>query len=108
MTYLYPKYFDSFSCIKGECKHSCCKGWEIDLDEEHLALFSSLEGEIGEKMKKSISLEGTPHFILTSEERCPFLNKEGLCDLIVSCGKEVLCDICKEHPRPARPCGQVA
>jgi lysine-N-methylase len=58
-----------------------------------------MDGEIGEKMKTHISLEGSPHFVLDDEERCPFLNRNGLCDLILSCGKDVLCDICREHPR---------
>ena len=99
MIYLYPEYYEAFSCMKGDCKHSCCKGWEIDLDGEHLEHFLSMDGEIGEKMKTHISLEGSPHFVLDEEGRCPFLNRNGLCDLILSCGKDVLCDICREHPR---------
>ena len=29
-----PDYFSEFSCIAGDCKDSCCLGWEIDIDEE--------------------------------------------------------------------------
>ena len=39
------------------------------------------------------------HFCLTEEERCPFLNERGLCRLILGFGEDVLCDICREHPR---------
>lgn len=99
LKYIYPKYYDAFSCIKGDCKHSCCKGWEIDIDKEHLEAFQNTDGSIGKKLRESISLEGNPHFILDEQERCPFLNTEGLCDLIIALGKECLCDICKEHPR---------
>ena len=26
-----PDYFSEFSCIAGDCKDSCCLGWEIDI-----------------------------------------------------------------------------
>ncbi|MBQ9116535.1 MAG: flagellin lysine-N-methylase, partial [Clostridia bacterium] len=42
---------------------------------------------------------GVPHFILDSNESCPFLNEKGLCDIIISEGEECLCEICKNHPR---------
>ena len=38
-------------------------------------------------------------FILDKNERCPHLNKTGLCNIISCCGEELLCDICREHPR---------
>ena len=28
-----PDYFSEFSCIAGDCKDSCCLGWEIDIDD---------------------------------------------------------------------------
>lgn len=94
-----PNYYDKFYCIASECKHSCCKGWEIDIDEETYELYKTLDGEIGERLKRSISTDETPHFILGSEERCPFLNENGLCDIIISCGEDALCNICADHPR---------
>lgn len=40
------------------------------------------------------------HFLLEGkEERCPFLNKAHLCDLILELSEDALCDICREHPR---------
>lgn len=27
-----PDYYEEFHCIASECKHSCCIGWEIDVD----------------------------------------------------------------------------
>mgnify|MGYP006874698003 CR=1 FL=1 len=32
--FVYPDYYKEFKCIAGECRHSCCIGWEIDIDEE--------------------------------------------------------------------------
>lgn len=33
-----PDYFSEFSCIAGDCKDSCCLGWEIDIDEDHMSI----------------------------------------------------------------------
>ena len=29
-----PDYYRDFKCSAGNCKHSCCIGWEIDIDED--------------------------------------------------------------------------
>lgn len=82
MVYAYPDYYEKFKCIAGECRHSCCIGWEIDIDEEALSRFTSTQGELGEELKSKISCEDTPHFILSENERCPFLDERKLCRLI--------------------------
>ncbi len=96
---VYPDYYKDFKCIGGACRHNCCIGWEIDIDEETLALYDSLEGAWGERFQKNIDRCDTPHFILGKEERCPFLNKQNLCDIIAELGEDCLCDICAAHPR---------
>lgn len=99
MTYVYPTYYPDFACIASACRHSCCVGWEIDIDGDTYEAYQAVGGEMGERLKRSISEDGVPHFILDKEERCPFLNREGLCDLILSLGEDSLCEICREHPR---------
>ena len=29
-----PSFYPDFQCRANNCRHSCCKGWEIDIDEE--------------------------------------------------------------------------
>ena len=99
MLFVVPDFYDDFHCIAGQCRHSCCIGWEIDIDEESFAYYSGIEGEIGRALRDNISAEPTPHFILGENERCPFLKKNGLCRLILSLGEDSLCHICREHPR---------
>ncbi|MBO2517663.1 MAG: hypothetical protein CW338_10445 [Clostridiales bacterium] len=94
-----PDYYDEFRCTASACRHTCCAGWEIDIDEESLERYEKLQGQIGERVRASISREGEPHFRLTPEERCPLLNENGLCDLYTACGAESLCQICTDHPR---------
>ncbi len=100
MKYIAPSYYGSFQCIAGDCSHSCCAGWEIDIDEESLQKYRSMEGKTGELLRQNIDLSGeTPCFRMTEGERCPFLNEKGLCELILAEGPDVLCQICADHPR---------
>lgn len=99
MRYYEPDFFKDFKCIADRCRHSCCKGWEIDIDRESLIRYSHVKGHIGQKLRECISNDGDPCFILSDEERCPFLQDNGLCQLIIELGEDSLCDICREHPR---------
>jgi lysine-N-methylase len=94
-----PKYYKSFKCIADRCEHSCCIGWEIGVDGEAIERYESLDGGYGDTVKHSISYDGDPHFKLRINERCPHLNEQGLCEIILNLGEGYLCDICREHPR---------
>ena len=94
-----PKYYRNFKCIADKCSHSCCIGWEIDVDGDTLNKYESLKGEYGAVIRDTISLEGTPHFKLCEHDRCPHLDENGLCRIILSVGEDHLCRICREHPR---------
>ncbi|MBR3576842.1 MAG: flagellin lysine-N-methylase [Clostridia bacterium] len=94
----FPNYYNKFKCIADKCKHSCCIGWEIDIDEDTMELYTSLQVEFAEKIRSNIEGE-VPHFILKEGDRCPFLNEKGLCDIILNLGEDAICDICHLHPR---------
>ena len=99
MKYTVPDYCLGFQCLASRCRHSCCIGWEIDIDEESCRRYRRMGGALGEKLRERIAPEPQPHFILGEGERCPFLNRDNLCELILEAGEESLCDICAEHPR---------
>lgn len=95
-----PDYYSAFRCKAEKCRHTCCAGWEIDIDEETYEFYRGLGGETGEKLRDSISPDDDPHFILQgTDERCPMLSEDGLCRLISEYGEEALCQICADHPR---------
>ena len=94
-----PKYYDDFKCIADKCTHSCCIGWEIDVDETTYARYKKSNNEYAKAVLQSIDNCGTPHFKLTCGERCPHLNEQGLCKIIINMGEDFLCDICRAHPR---------
>lgn len=100
MKWIVPDYYARFSCLMGACRHSCCIGWEIDIDPETLAHYQTVPGDIGARLMQNIALDGeNAHFRLNQDERCPFLNQQGLCDLILTLGEDSLCQICADHPR---------
>ena len=100
MKVIAPDYYGKFKCIADKCKHNCCKGWEIDIDDVTLRRYEKEGGALGEKLRKSIEItDNVAHFVLTEDERCPFLNSDGLCEIISALGEQALCDICTDHPR---------
>ena len=96
-----PDFYGEFKCIADKCTDSCCIGWEIDVDENALKKYNKINTIFGEKIRSHIikSEDGSNCFALAENERCPFLNENNLCNIIINCGEEYLCDICREHPR---------
>ena len=94
-----PAYYKDFTCIADKCTHSCCIGWEIDVDADTHALYGTLDGTYAETIRASIDDTDTPHFALAEGERCPHLDDCGLCRIISAYGHDALCEICREHPR---------
>ena len=94
-----PNYYQKFKCIANRCRHNCCIGWEIDIDDATLNKYDNLNNEFSKVIKSNIDFEQSPHFKLDSNERCPFLDQKGLCDIITNLGKDMLCQICADHPR---------
>ncbi len=94
------RFYPSFACKAGRCRHTCCQGWEIDIDGESYACYRKIGGPFGDRLRAAIEedAEGA-HFRTDAEERCPFLRRDGLCDLILNLGEDSLCEICREHPR---------
>ena len=91
--------YREFRCKADKCKHSCCKGWEIDIDEDTLDYYKSLDTELGNEIMENIHEGEDTFFKLTDGERCPFLKDSGLCKIIEELGDDGLCDICRLHPR---------
>lgn len=100
MKWFAPDYYPRFSCIADRCRHSCCIGWEIDIDEDTLEKYRAVSDPFGKRLRDGIVTEdGISHFRLCENERCPFLNEKGLCDIILTLGEDYLSQICTDHPR---------
>ncbi len=90
-----PSYYSAFQCIADKCRHSCCIGWEIDIDSATYELYQRED-----ELRKTVELrEDGPGFALCADGRCPHLNADGLCRIILLYGEAYLSEICRSHPR---------
>lgn len=99
MIYVIPSCFDGFSCIGSRCPDTCCSGWRVDLDPEILKVYESMKTPLGTEIRSKI-IRGEDGACFEMEQgRCPFLNQDKLCRLILEQGEEILSVTCREHPR---------
>ena len=96
---LFPKYYSRFACKAERCTHNCCIGWEIDIDGATAEKYESLDGKIGEDIRKNTAKSGDVSHFLMKNGRCPMLCEDNLCRIIRELGDGALCEICREHPR---------
>ena len=100
LTTIYPEFYKDFCCKADRCQHTCCAGWEIDIDAATAARYRELSGPLGEAIRQDIvEVDGIWQFRLRADDRCPFLREDGLCELIREADESILCDICTNHPR---------
>ncbi|MDD3411977.1 MAG: flagellin lysine-N-methylase [Eubacteriales bacterium] len=98
MKWIAPDMYPDFTCLADQCRHSCCVGWEIEIDPATLARYRTVKGALGDRLKAGVEEDQDgARFRLDPAERCPFLNERNLCDLILAGAP--LCQICTDHPR---------
>lgn len=97
ITVRYPHYYREFSCTGSHCEDTCCASWGVSIDPVSLKRYQCVKGEFGRRLQESIDT-GTGSFI-QREGRCPFLNRENLCDMYTCLGEKSLCRTCRDFPR---------
>ena len=48
----YPEYYQMFQCIASACPDSCCKEWEVDVDNVAAAYYRTLTGDLGDRLRQ--------------------------------------------------------
>ena len=100
MKHIYPTYYKKFKCIADKCPDSCCKDWDVVVDEESECFYNSVNTEFGEKIRSLTVTDNDGDRIFVSQNgKCPFWNKDMLCDIYINLGEEHLCETCKNFPR---------
>ena len=95
-----PEYYDSFSCIADSCSFTCCQEWKIAVDDETLENWKQFKNEKGRKLSDDVIIKDGEQVIkLNDERRCPHLNSNGLCKLVLKYGEEILSTTCDTFPR---------
>ena len=91
-------YYPNFKCIANKCKHTCCAGWEADIDKTTLEGYKTENSAFATTLKNGINFKKST-FKIDKNRRCAFLMDNGLCEIICNLGEERLCQICRDHPR---------
>lgn len=100
MKTIVPNYYKKFKCIADKCKHNCCIGWKIDIDENTLSLYDNVKTPFKKQLADGINRnDDCACFKLDGKGRCVFLNENNLCEIILNIGEDSLCQICTDHPR---------
>ncbi len=91
--------FEKFRCVAQDCTDSCCKGWEVDIDEDSARFYRQLDGPLGDRLRQVLkTVEGEACMAL-EEGRCPMLREDGLCRIHAELGHDALSKVCRDFPR---------
>lgn len=93
---LKPVYYDDFKCIADQCTYSCCQDWNIEIEEAVYAKYQMLPAISPDCFYR----QGSSVYIQNRQDgRCPFLNENGLCSLILQYDETILSRTCTLFPR---------
>lgn len=95
-----PDYFDRFRCIAAVCPDSCCKEWDVLVDEDTAAAYLAMPGSLGDDIRSHLyrDADGDWTFAIT-DGRCPMWRADGLCRIQAQEGHDALCQTCRDFPR---------
>lgn len=100
MKVITPDFYKEFHCVAGACTDSCCRqGWQIAVDDEHLALYRAMDGQLSERVRNALTTVDGETVLRMDGGVCPLLDEDGLCVLAREKGEESLCHLCHTHPR---------
>ncbi len=92
-------YFDQFRCIAGACPDSCCKEWDVQVDEAFATYYRTLPGALGDRLREVLHTEDGETVMTIVDRRCPMWRADGLCRIQAELGEPALCKTCREFPR---------
>lgn len=103
-----PTFYDEFSCVAGDCSLTCCQEWKIAVDDETYQKWKKItsSGEPNRNLaSRTHRKDGQRVIRLDDHGRCPYLNEEKLCSLVIEHGDEILSKTCALFPRQVHEFG---
>lgn len=94
-----PAYYDTFRCLASACPDSCCKEWDVQVDEAAAAYYRGLDGALGDRLRQVLRDEDGETVMTIEDGRCPMWRTDGLCRIQAELGEDALCDVCRDFPR---------
>lgn len=95
-----PAYYRNFHCIAGQCPDSCCKEWEVEIDDQAAAVYRRLDSPLGDRLRSVMRDDPQWGTVMVLENhRCPMWREDGLCRIQAELGHDALCKTCRDFPR---------
>ena len=92
-TILKTKIYDDFSCVADKCPYTCCRDWSnISVDEETIKNYKK------DKYIKD-GMDFANKKLKMTNNKCHFLDENGLCNLVLKYDDSILSNSCKLFPR---------
>ena len=103
-----PDYYDRFRCIAGECPDSCCKEWEVEIDDASARFYRAMPGALGDRLREVMRTADGQTSMSIIDGRCPMWRSDGLCRIQAELGESALCQTCRTFPRLTHDYGDFA
>ncbi len=91
-------FYHQFKCLGGKCPHSCCKGWQIPVDEATYNEYRKIGGAYGRALLFRV-WRSNPRVFIKNFDRCPFWNSDKLCQFQVNGEMRLMPLVCRVFPR---------
>lgn len=97
----HPDYYPHFHCLGESCPDTCCRDWDIVLDDETIADYQMAPSPLAQRLQASLTTDqdGDICFRLDAHGFCTMLTKDGLCAIQQEWGESHLCGHCGAYPR---------
>lgn len=90
---------DDFTCMGGDCPYTCCKGWQVCIDEDTLKLYRAQKGVKGLALYSMCKNNSGTTVLRKICGRCPFYTLKGLCGLQLKGEEQMMPLVCRMYPR---------
>lgn len=95
--------YDDFKCIADKCRFTCCEGWDIGIEVDTYNKWKK-ESDKSHHILHNVKIKkcrGKTEYFINKEtnEACPLLDENGLCQIVKSHGEEYLSITCHMFPR---------
>jgi len=107
-TYKYkiPSYYPQFACKGGNCRNSCCIGWDVTISFNEYCRLHELDcsEDLKEKINETFAINHYPSrecFAKVAHNEkgdCPLHMDNGYCLLHANFGESILPAICQYYP----------
>lgn len=87
-------YYDDFKCTADKCEITCCREWDITVDDETQSKWNKLNMSAGMCDK-----DGRKVINFDENKYCPYLTENRLCSIVSDIGYENIPKACDVFPR---------